>query len=293
MAKKATRPRGTGSRGTGSEEQVRALIQSQLRANEVLLEGLRFTDPRHGDVEADFLILIPGSGVAVIEVKGGDVTLEDGQWLAQYGNIQRRIDPIEQARRVKHALRRYLDRQDEWKIGLVRAEWFVVLPFTDITSDMSTEARRELLIGKGDLGELVQRVRTALDSTLNNDPRPDADSIELALSLLLRKRDLDEEIKPTEQTRWKKPAVWGSVAAAALLITGGLIYSNSREPIAETEVEPRSTQITGQCDPNYEPCIPLQVNLSCSDVREVVTVIGRDIHDFDRDSDGVGCEIYQ
>ena len=288
MAKKAT-----GSRGTGSEEQVRALIQSQLRANEVLLEGLRFTDPRHGDVEADFLILIPGSGIAVIEVKGGDVTLEDGQWLAQYGNIQRRIDPIEQARRVKHALRRYLDRQDEWTTGLVRAEWFVVLPFTDITSDMSTEARRELLIGKGDLGELVQRVRTALDSTLNNDPRPDADSIELALSLLLRKRDLDEEIKPTEQTRWKKPAIWGSVAAAALLITGGLIYSNSRELVAETEVEPRSNQIAGQCDPNYEPCIPLQDDLSCSDVREVVTVIGEDIHGFDRDGDGVGCEIYQ
>lgn len=289
MAKKST-----GSKSTGSEDQVRAAIQRQLRANEVLLEGTRFTDPRHGDVEVDFLILIPGSGIAVVEVKGGDITLREGQWVASYGNVQRRMDPIEQARRAKHALRRYLDRQSEWTSGLIRAEWFVVMPFTEVTSDMSTEARRELLIGKSDLDDLLPRIRAALDSTLNNDPRPDAEAIELALSLLLRKRDLDEAEESTNDpgpARWKRPIVWGSIAAAATLIAGGLILTNSQEP--GPQVDPRSVESTSKCDLNYEPCIPVQVDLSCSDIKEVVTIVGVDVHAFDRDGDGVGCEIYR
>ena len=284
-------------KSTGSEEQVRASIQRQLRSNEVLLEGTRFTDPRHGDVEADFLILIPGSGIAVLEVKGGDITLNEGQWLASYGNVQRRIDPIEQARRAKHALRRYLDRQNEWNAGLIRAEWFVVMPFTEVTSDMSTEARRELLIGKSDLDDLLPRVRAALDSTLNNDPRPDAESIELALSLLLRKRDLDESreldksMVDSEPPRWKRPLIWGSVAAVAALIAGGLALTMAQE--SEPQVEQRSVEISSGCDSNYEPCIPVQGDLSCSDIRQMVTVVGVDVHGLDRDGDGVGCEIYQ
>lgn len=292
MAKKST-----GSKSTGSEDRVRAAIQRQLRANEVLLEGTRFTDPRHGDVEVDFLILIPGSGIAVVEVKGGDITLHEGQWVASYGNVQRRIDPIEQARRAKHALRRYLDRQSEWTSGLIRAEWFVVMPFTEVTSDMSTEARRELLIGKSDLDDLLPRIRAALDSTLNNDPRPDAEAIELALSLLLRKRDLDEADEADEATqdpqpaRWKRPIVWGSIAAAAALIAGGLVLTNTQD--SAPQVEQRSVESNSKCDPNYEPCIPVQVDLSCSDIKEVVTIVGVDVHEFDRDGDGIGCEIYQ
>lgn len=292
MAKKST-----GSKSTGSEDQVRAAIQRQLRSNEVLLEGTRFTDPRHGDVEVDFLILIPGSGIAVVEVKGGDITLREGQWVASYGNVQRRIDPIEQARRAKHAVRRYLDRQDEWTSGLVRAEWFVVMPFTEVTSDMSTEARRELLIGKSDLDDLLPRIRAALDSTLNNDPRPDAEAIELALSLLLRKRDLDEadEADKTpndpQPARWKRPIVWGSIAAAAALIAGGLVLTTTQD--SAPQVEQRSVESNNKCDPNYEPCVPVQVDLSCSDIKEVVTIVGVDVHEFDRDGDGIGCEIYQ
>lgn len=278
-------------KSTGSEQQIRAVLQRQLRSNEVLLEGTRFTDPRHGDVEADFLILIPGSGIAVVEVKGGDITLREGQWLAGYGNVQRRIDPIEQARRAKHALRRYLDRQSEWTTGLIRAEWFVVMPFTDVTSDMSTEARRELLIGKSDLDDLLPRIRAVLDSTLNNDPRPDAESIELALSLLLRKRDLDDSTSPNKSARWKQPIVWGSVAAAAALIAAGLALTNGAE--SGQQVEQRSADVSDGCDPNYEPCIPLLDDLSCPDIKQLVTVTGVDVHDLDRDGDGVGCEIYQ
>lgn len=276
---------------TGSEQQIRALIRQQLLPHEVLLESLRFTDPRHGDIEVDFLVLIPGHGIAVLEVKGGDVSLQEGQWRTKYGKVTRRIDPIEQARRAKHALRRYLDRQPEWHTGLVRSEWFVVMPFTTITGDMSTEARRELLLGKEDLPTLMPTIRHGLDSTLNNDPVPDAEAIELALTLLLRKKDEDLTPVTAQGSRWhrliKRPVTWiGAAAVAALLIAGTTYAINS----GSSQV-PAST--TGACDPNYEPCIPVTDDLSCGDIRQAVQVIGRDIHQLDRDGDLIGCEIYQ
>jgi hypothetical protein len=49
------------------------------------------------------------------------------------------------------------------------------------------------------------------------------------------------------------------------------------------------------CDPNYAGCIPFSaVDLDCIDVKNLglapVKVIGQDIHNFDRDRDGIGCD---
>lgn len=48
------------------------------------------------------------------------------------------------------------------------------------------------------------------------------------------------------------------------------------------------------CDPNYGGyCVPIvSYDLDCSDIRHRVTVIGVDIHHFDGDHDGIGCESY-
>ena len=59
-------------RPNGAEQAVGRALKAQLLPGEVLLEGVRFSDPRHGDVEVDFLVLFPDAGVAVIEVKGED-----------------------------------------------------------------------------------------------------------------------------------------------------------------------------------------------------------------------------
>jgi len=283
---------GNNGEPTGSERRIRGLIQEQLAADEVLLEGIRFSDPRHGDVEVDFLILIPGAGIAVVEVKGGEISLADGQWRTKYGNVTRRINPIEQARRAKHAMRRYFDRQPEWSKGLIRSEWFVVMPFTEVTSDMSTEARRELLIGKSDLDQIMPNIRTTLGSTLNNDPQPNADDIDLALSLLLRKKDQDTTDAQTGGTLLRNPIAW--IVAAAAIVLSSLAYvsyagGTSDSPASEPKIEPG----IGSCDPNYEPCIPVSPDLSCSDIKVAVRVLGTDIHGFDRDGDLLGCEIYQ
>jgi hypothetical protein len=56
---------------------------------------------------------------------------------------------------------------------------------------------------------------------------------------------------------------------------------------------------TGQeCDPNYDPCVPVASDVDCAGgggngpayVDGPVTVIGSDIYGLDRDGNGTGCE---
>ncbi len=62
-----------------------------------------------------------------------------------------------------------------------------------------------------------------------------------------------------------------------------------QEPVYEEPAAP----VTGGCDPNYTPCVPqVSYDLDCGDIGFSVTVIGADIHGFDRDNDGWGCESY-
>jgi endonuclease YncB( thermonuclease family) len=55
---------------------------------------------------------------------------------------------------------------------------------------------------------------------------------------------------------------------------------------------PRATPApTGNCDPNYSGCVPnVAYDLDCADINGSVRVIGVDIHRFDGDGDGWGCE---
>ena len=171
---------------TGSERTVWAALRSQLLPGEVLLSSVRFSDARGGDVEADFIILIPGLGAAVVEVKGGTVSFENGQWFTRSDSSQRRIHPIDQARRAKHALRRSLDRQPEWSHPLLRSEFFLAFPLTDVDGDLGPEARRELVFDRGDVDSMMGRIRAELASTLNTDFVPALEDVETALTLLMR-----------------------------------------------------------------------------------------------------------
>jgi len=63
---------------------------------------------------------------------------------------------------------------------------------------------------------------------------------------------------------------------------------------ALTTVSQAPTTTEGQCDPNYEGCIPLfPPDLNCTDIKRLglasVKVIGKDVHRLDADGDGIGC----
>ena len=107
------------------------LLRKQLRPQDVLCANLRITDDRK-DHKADLVVLLPGAGLVVVEVKGGELLAWDGEsgwaeaerWGAGQGRSGR------QAREGKYALRSYVEsdpRGRPWRPR--RSRWaHVVVP---------------------------------------------------------------------------------------------------------------------------------------------------------------------
>lgn len=69
--------------------------------------------------------------------------------------------------------------------------------------------------------------------------------------------------------------------------------SNEAPNVSAPEPE-QAAPVTGGCDPNYDPCVPLSSgDLDCGDIGFSVRIIGGDPHGFDgNDNDGFGCESF-
>lgn len=174
-----------GQRGrTKSERMVVDAIRRQLLPGEVLIENLRLTDSQAGDVEIDVAVLIPMLGIAVIEIKGGTVEYRDGEWTSRTGTGIRRIKPVEQVRRGKHAIRNFLLRNGVTGDKLARTEWFIAMPHTVIDGDMGPEAVEDLLLGADQISEAMHLVRTRLVTQSSNDVALNSSQIERSLELL-------------------------------------------------------------------------------------------------------------
>ncbi|WP_216853693.1 NERD domain-containing protein [Phytoactinopolyspora halotolerans] len=147
---------------TKSERLVWELLRDQLGADDVLAAGLRITDEAK-DHEADLVVIMPGSGVVVVEVKGGVVSHDgDSWWVEGSGGRRRQIHPVEQALKTKYALRRYVEADPRWaERGGDRLRWAhaVVFPYTEIDGDFSRpECPRWMVSGRDDLGDLARRL---------------------------------------------------------------------------------------------------------------------------------------
>ena len=86
---------------TSSERLVWERLRDTLPPEAVLLANFRITDASK-DHEADLVVLMPGVGVVVVEVKGGSVWRDADGWhqTLQSGQV-RRIEPAEQAMKSK------------------------------------------------------------------------------------------------------------------------------------------------------------------------------------------------
>lgn len=105
-----------GDPGFDAEAMVWRALQD-LPDEAVVLSQVRVLHERRAVREADFVVLLPGFGIAVIEVKGGGVFCEDGQWLSEDRNGERHriADPVKQADNVGFLLLRHVvDRGGEW-----------------------------------------------------------------------------------------------------------------------------------------------------------------------------------
>jgi hypothetical protein len=184
-----------------SEQVVWEALRSQLRDGDVLLHGVRFTDPTHGEVEIDLLILMPDCGAAVIEVKGGHVTFTQGEWRQSDASGSRQIHPVIQARNGVYALKRYLEAQPSWSRGALRAGWLLAFPYLTVTGAMGPEARRDLILGREELPEVAAITYDRLWSPEFQTPLPADGWVEAALDLLLGAPDSEREILARTEAR--------------------------------------------------------------------------------------------
>lgn len=169
---------------TGSEQHVWEQLRRELDDDAVLLANVRLTNER-GDHELDLVVLLPDAGFVCVEVKGGQVSLDaDGTWTVAATEGVRRSDPVEQARRGKYELRRYIEENPSWGRGPVRWAHTVVTPYTRVGPDFQTpELPRWAIHGHEDMPHLAGRLRDLANRQENNRRAPTADDVDRVLEL--------------------------------------------------------------------------------------------------------------
>ena len=186
---------------TSAERRVWQAIKRRLRPDEALLANLRVTDER-GDHELDLVVGLADAGIAIIEVKGGDVT-HDGQGWIQGGATTKRIDPVKQAREGKYALRTYLDRDPRWRRRRVRLAHLVAFPYSRIDPNFSLpDCPRWLVIDGEQLDDAAGLAWDALQMQDTENPTACpadiADLVEILGGRMLPQRDLVAEVTEHE-----------------------------------------------------------------------------------------------
>ncbi|MDQ6873526.1 MAG: NERD domain-containing protein [Actinomycetota bacterium] len=150
--------------GGPAERRVWEALREQLPDGAALFHSLALVD-RNQDYEADLMIAWPGVGLAVVEVKGGQVTRVQGQWQQAGRNGTHQIaDPVRQAETFKHVLHRHLDQQRS-PAAAARAVHMVAFPFTLVPADWATPGcPRAIVIAQADLAHVAERVKAAVET---------------------------------------------------------------------------------------------------------------------------------
>ena len=164
--------------GSASERLLVQTLQGQLPDDAVLFCNLRFSD-RSQDREADVVVAWPGVGVAVVEVKGGSVSLQRGEWRQVGDGVDRVIHPVAQAVACKHLLADYLAEHPRWSAGRPRLAHLVALPATTLAADfMAPGLARWMAIDKTDVLHVAARIKAALEKVRDEPAPPTADDVE-------------------------------------------------------------------------------------------------------------------
>jgi hypothetical protein len=159
-------------------------LQQQLPDNGALFCNVRFSD-RSQDREADVIVAWPGIGVAVVEVKGGSVSLQRGEWRQVGDGVDREIHPVDQAVACKYLLADYLAEHPRWSGGRPRLAHLVALPTTTLAPDfMAPGLARWMAIDKTDVPHAAARIKAALAKVRDEPDPPTADDVEALVDCL-------------------------------------------------------------------------------------------------------------
>ncbi|CAI9410227.1 nuclease-related domain-containing DEAD/DEAH box helicase [Aestuariimicrobium sp. T2.26MG-19.2B] len=171
-----------------SEHPVMKALHQTLTDEDVVLVHLNLMEADR-DREVDFLVMMPGTGFAVVEAKGGLVSHDkDGQWWTRSrGSRFARVDPVDQARRGKYAVIERLERAPRWgRRGRIAFVHSVAVPFSEFPDTWhSADLSRSALHDKADLPQIGGRLRRLVAELRPGDRVPDHDDIEVAVEILL------------------------------------------------------------------------------------------------------------
>src|SRR4051812_26880668 len=152
----------------------------------VLIPNMRLTSTLK-DHELDVVVLMPGVGIVVVEVKGGSVSVDaQGRWWSGGGARRSRVRPVEQCRDGKYALRAFVEADPRWKNrrSRVRFGHAVVVPFTDVADDFATpDCPRWMISGRADLEGLAGRIRDVAALQENDQRLPSHEDVELIVEI--------------------------------------------------------------------------------------------------------------
>lgn len=169
--------------GSTAEAAVWNALCEQLPEDATMVHGQRLSGDDK-DVEIDILVLWPGFGIAVIEVKGGRVSVEDGRWITQDAQGHRnrlKVSPLEQAMVAKHTLVDYLHSRVSTLPGPI--SHLAVLPYTQLPQGWDQpDALRGQLIDSTQLDSIAG----AISTQLRYDFTPERDNISIPHEFVLK-----------------------------------------------------------------------------------------------------------
>ena len=150
--------------GQLAEKAVWSALKNSLPDECVLAHSVQVRDGR-SEHEIDLLVLWTGVGMAAIEVKGGQVSIADGQWYQSDRSAKRRIlSPVAQSQSSMHALKNWLEDHLGSRLSS-RSVYMVSLPYTDVPRDWTMAGcPRPLILDQSDTKSPADLVRRAIES---------------------------------------------------------------------------------------------------------------------------------
>lgn len=146
-----------------SERIVWAELIKQLPPDAAVICNLVILEPDKR-FEIDFIVAIPEVGIAVLEVKGGEVTPNKNSTFRQKdAKGSRDIDPITQVTQNLYELKNFLGRKSSIKHFSPRP--MLVFPYSNIPSSYSRpDVPRSIITDTVDLATIASRIESNLQS---------------------------------------------------------------------------------------------------------------------------------
>ena len=167
-----------------SEELFVRTLRDQLPDDAALFCNVRLSNPSQ-DREADVVVAWPGVGVAVVEVKGGSISLDRGEWRQLRDGVDTVIRPVDQAVACKYLLCEYLADHPRWSAGRLRTAHLVAVPATTLPGDFRAPGlARWMAIDTTDLPHAAARIKAALDRVRDEPEPPTAEDVEALVDCL-------------------------------------------------------------------------------------------------------------